>query len=341
SSERSICILPALKGVGGPSSFSGKMKAGLAERGIAVHHNPSDPTTAAILVVAGTRHLDWLWQAKRRGVRIVQRLDGMNWVHRLRNTGPRHFLRSEVNNWILATIRSSLADHIVYQSHFSQSWWNTKRGSIRTSSEVIYNGVDLQAYAPQGKPILPSEHVRLLVVEGHLDRSHQLELKHALELRVQLEQRIARPVELVVAGDVSREMLTWAAHNYQGSINWKGVVDRATIPGLDRSAHLLFPVEINAACPNSVIEAIACGLPVVSFATGSLSELVDDEAGCIVPYGGNYWKLEMGNIPALVDAAVQVLDQREKYSAGARSRAERMFSADSMVEGYIKALLGE
>lgn len=340
-SDSSICILPRLQGVGGPTSFSKKMTAGLTRRGIRAHSDPLDPTTAAILVVAGTRRLDWLLAAKRRGIRIVQRLDGMNWVHRRRWTGLRHFLRSEVNNWILAVIRSRLADHIVYQSQFSRNWWQTRYGPTRASSEVIYNGADLNAYSPAGPADLPTSHLRLLVVEGHLDRGHIHELRHALELRTLLEQRLGKAVELTVAGDVPADVWEEVNRSYHGWITWKGVVKREDIPLLDRSSHLLFPVEINAACPNSVIEAMACGLPVVSFATGSLAELVDDEAGRVVPYGANYWKLEHGDVPALLEAAVEVLEARERYSRQARQRAERLFDSETMVEGYLQALLKE
>uniref|UniRef100_A0A7C4KJY9 DinB-like domain-containing protein n=1 Tax=Anaerolinea thermolimosa TaxID=229919 RepID=A0A7C4KJY9_9CHLR len=83
-SEDSICILPRLDGLGGPASFRARLTAGLAARGIRTHSHPEDPTCRAVLVIGGTRRLDWLLRARRRGVRIVQRLDGMNWLHRLR-----------------------------------------------------------------------------------------------------------------------------------------------------------------------------------------------------------------------------------------------------------------
>ncbi len=62
-------------------------------------------------------------------------------------------------------------------------------------------------------------------------------------------------------------------------------VKREHIPWLMRSSHLLFSAEVNPPCPNSVIEALACGLPVIGFDTGSLSEIVQGGAGRLVPYG--------------------------------------------------------
>ena len=77
----SICILPRLEGVGGPASFRARLSAGLERRGIRAHSNPAEPGCRAVLVIAGTRRLNDLLQARQRGVRIVQRLDGMNWLH--------------------------------------------------------------------------------------------------------------------------------------------------------------------------------------------------------------------------------------------------------------------
>ena len=62
---------------------------------------------------------------------------------------------------------------------------------------------------------------------------------------------------------------------------------------------MMYSAEVNPPCPNSVIESLACGLPVIGFDSGSLKELVTDDAGCIVPYGSNPWKLETPDISAL------------------------------------------
>jgi len=89
----------------------------------------------------------------------------------------------------------------------------------------------------------------------------------------------------------------------------------------------------------STIEALACGLPVVAFDTGALPELVSSEAGRITPYGGDPWRLEPPDIDGLARAAMDVLSDQERFRGGARQRAEQAFSLDSMVDGYLQALL--
>jgi glycosyltransferase involved in cell wall biosynthesis len=103
---------------------------------------------------------------------------------------------------------------------------------------------------------------------------------------------------------------------------------------------LLFSADINAACPNSVIEALACGLPVAAFATGALPELVTGDSGRVVPYGGEPWKLEKPDLPALVNAAAEILDDQPRFRAAARQRAEEAFGLDGMIEKYLDVLIG-
>jgi glycosyltransferase involved in cell wall biosynthesis len=102
---------------------------------------------------------------------------------------------------------------------------------------------------------------------------------------------------------------------------------------------LLYSADINAACPNSVIEALGCGLPVVAFDTGALPELVNGDAGRITPYGGNPWRLDPPDIDGLARGASEVLENLERFQRGARRRAEQAFSLENMVEGYLQALL--
>ncbi|HRQ33006.1 MAG TPA: glycosyltransferase, partial [Anaerolineales bacterium] len=97
--------------------------------------------------------------------------------------------------------------------------------------------------------------------------------------------------------------------------------------------------ELNPACPNAVIEALACGLPVVGFETGALSELVQGDAGRLASHGANPWRLQRPDIPSLADAAEEVLRDNERFRRAARARAESTFGLDAMVDRYLTVLL--
>lgn len=351
-----ICLVPQLSGVGGMVSFREKLEKGASRQGIVVCDDLDEGSMDAVLVIGGTRRLGRLLALRRRGVPIVQRLDGKNWLHRVRkrnrfsDPGIRHYLRSEYGNLILRTIRARLADKIIYQSKFARRWWERDHGAIGVPDTVIYNGVDLEVFSDQGSHSRPVDRIRILLVEGSLMGGYEIGLESAVKLAIGLAEvqrsKNGMKVELLVAGRVSEGLQSlaqsWIERSSNGVallVTWAGLVAHDSIPELDRSAHMLFSADLNAACPNSVIEALGCGLPVLSFDTGALPELVTDGSGVIVPYGGDPWKLERADIPALARAAQRIIDNQPEFRAKARQRAVNAFDLDDMTDRYLSVLL--
>lgn len=333
-----ICIVPKVHGVGGMVSFLHKFSTGARMRGVEVTNDLTDMPYDAVLVVGGTREILSLYRIRQLGVRVAQRLDGMNWIHRVRPISLKHSLRAEYGNLVLASIRRFVADKIIYQSEFSLKWWNQRFGGLTKPVSTVHNGVNLGVYSP-GVGQASSLIYKLLVVEGSLGGGYEDGLGNAVRLAEGLAAR-GWPMEVLVAGEVSEPLKTeWAAKSAV-PLKWAGLVTREAVPELMRSAHLLFSADVHPACPNSVIEALACGLPVVSFDTGSLSELVIPACGFIAPYGSNSWKLEAPDVDSLAAGAEIVLKDWANFSAAARKRAESAFGLEMMVDKYLDVLLG-
>ena len=332
-----ICIVPRVDGLAGVASFRLKFEDGLRSRRVDVIQDPSQPADA-ILVLAGTRHLLQLRRAHTAGIRIVQRLDGLNWAQRVRWAGLRYTLRAIYGNANLAFIRAKFAEHVIYQSQFVKGWWEDWYRVARVPSSVILNGVDLNGYTPNGLHERPSSYYRILIVEGSLTGGLDSGLYHAVNLASALSQKYK--IEMLVVGRVDGRTQNKFNRQTAFRIKFMNTVPREHIPWLMRSAHLLFSAEVNPPCPNSVIEALACGLPVIGFDTGSLSEIVHGDAGRLVPYRGDPWKLEKPDIPALANAAVDVLEDQARFRTSARDHAETVLGLDKMVDEYLKVLLG-
>ena len=318
------------------ASFRLKFEQGLRARNIDVTHDLNDKSDA-VLVIAGTRFLLDLNRARRRGIRVVQRLDGINWVQRVKWSGVKYSVRAEYGNVMLATIRNRFADRVIYQSRFIRRWWEDWYGVAKAPATVIINGVDLNAYTHDGEHERPTDKYRMLLLEGSLARGLNSGLFHAVSVAEKLSAKY--PMEVVVAGTVDEA--TQQKLKSKVPVKFLGIVPRADIPKLARSSHMMYCAEVNPPCPNSVIEALACGLPIIGFDSGSLNELVTEDAGCIVPYGTNPWKLETPNIEALASSAGEVLEKQDQFRAAARRRAESAFGLDQMVESYLKVLLDD
>lgn len=332
-----IYIAPFVQGAGGMASFRLKFEAGLKKRGIGVTYR-LDAKFDAALIIAGTRRLPDLNQIRRRGIRLVQRLDGVNWVQRVKWSGIRYTTRAIYGNFLLSLIRRSYADRVIYQSQFIKKWWEDWYGIADKPASVIVNGVDLDFYNPNGAAARPNDFYRLLLLEGSLARGLNSGLFHGVAVAEKLAEKY--PIEVVVAGHVDEATKRQInAVKRKTSVKFLGTLPREEIPQLARSSHLMYCAEVNPPCPNSVIESLACGLPVIGFESGALKELVGTSAGVIVPYGADPWKLETPNISALAESAEEALEKQDQFRAAARRRAESNFSLETMVESYLKVLL--
>lgn len=117
----------------------------------------------------------------------------------------------------------------------------------------------------------------------------------------------ARKVEPLVDGDRVRHV--------------GGVDDRQKATLLGGAAALLFPIDWEEPFGIVMIEAMACGTPVVALTRGSVPEVVDEGVT-------GFHAHDVGALPDLVELACE-LDRR-----GVRARAEQRFSVTSMVDGY-------
>jgi len=331
-----LCLVTRIPGLAGPANFQRRLASGLAARGIRVCYSLEESPYQGVLVIGGSRDLAGLWRARRRGIPVIQRLNGMNWIHRQRPTGVGHWLRAEANNALLRLIRNRIAVQVIYQSRFTHEWWERVCGPAPAPASVVYNGVPLDLFRPQGPGEPPSDRTRLLVVEGNLAGGYEIGLEAAFGLARRLQEGAA--VEVAIAGRAPEALKRRWDAAAGVPVQWLGLVANEQTPSLYRGAHLLYAADIHPACPNAVIEALACGLPVVSFDTGALPELVTGDAGRLAPYGGNPWKLDPPDIGGLAQASREVLADLSRFRRGTRARAEAGLGLETMVDGYLRAL---
>lgn len=118
------------------------------------------------------------------------------------------------------------------------------------------------------------------------------------------------------------------AEDLGGEVDWVGEVDLAGKAALLRSLHVLcVPTVYPESKGLSIIEAMACGVPVVQPAHGSFPELVGETgAGLLFP---------PGDVPTLTSALARLLGdpiRRREFGDKGRAAARDRFSAERMAE---------
>ncbi|MGD1000935.1 MAG: glycosyltransferase [Candidatus Brocadiia bacterium] len=92
--------------------------------------------------------------------------------------------------------------------------------------------------------------------------------------------------QLLIAGEGPKR--SWivrrmADEGLSGSVKLLGHVGRERIARLMSAADVLALPSRNEGCPNVVLEALACGTPVVAARVGAVPDLLDESSGIIVP----------------------------------------------------------
>jgi glycosyltransferase involved in cell wall biosynthesis len=195
-------------------------------------------------------------------------------------------------------------------------------GDVRRAggdAEVLPHGVDLARVAP--RRARRDGPLGLLAV-GRLVE------KKGFHVLVDAASRLRAPFRLRIVGDgperrrLEREV---ARHGLAADVSLAGPLTHAELPGEYAAADVLVAPSIADASgdrdglPNVVLEAMACGLPVVAGDIGANASAVGPESGMLVPPGD----------PHALAAAVELLaahsDLRERLGRGARARVERDF----------------
>jgi glycosyltransferase involved in cell wall biosynthesis len=226
------------------------------------------------------------------------------------------------------------ADHVLYQSEFCKLAADRFYGERSGPSEVVYNPVDTHAFTPASER---SKQPLTLLLGGNQYQRYRFEC--ALET-IALVRRERADARLLVAGALS--FAADAEHVARGliqrlrlddAVELLGPYTQAQAPDVVRRADILLHTKYNDPCPTTVLEAMACGLPVVYSASGGTPELVGSDAGVGIDAPLDWERDRPPDPRELARAVVTVSRDLDTRSVAARERSLR-FDAEAWLERH-------
>jgi sugar transferase (PEP-CTERM/EpsH1 system associated) len=236
----------------------------------------------------------------------------------------------------LRRFANSSIDRFVTVSHELEHWLTSTVGIPAGKIRRICNGVDTDKFrAREGalrRMLSWAQFPADAIVVGTVTRFSAI--KDPLNLvRAFIEARKAPGGErlcLAMIGDGDLR------HSAQAQLREAGIADHAWLPGIrDDVADLMRELDIfvlgslREGISNTILEAMASGLPVIATATGGNSELVDEGVtGRLVPPGN---ALAIANV---LNDYVRDAGLRAAHGRAGRQRALRDFSLRRMLADY-------
>lgn len=301
---------------------------------------------SAVYAAEGLCALHRLWRmVKEQGFDIIQsQHESADVFNALLPRGPRHAARisNRRDTGFLKSARLRAAarvlnrryDRIVAPSQAILDAVCRTEGARTASMRCIPNGVDTERFAPadetQRRELrqtlgLPDEALlvgcvaSLTAVKRHVD----LLTAFAQVLRVLPNAHL-----LLVGNGPLKDAITAQAATPElaGHVHLLG--QRPDVQHVLQALDLFVLPSETEGLSNAILEAQACGLPVIATAVGGNPELVDAQCGALVPPGAP---------DQLADALLNLLHdagQRAALGQNARARILRDYSLDSMVHAY-------
>ena len=184
------------------------------------------------------------------------------------------------------------AHGVIYQSKYSQKLCDAFLGKAKCPTTVIYNGAD------------PNE----FDVESY---KSPYKYNFLASARVWTKQKRLRYIEeafwladipsscLWICGDLKEG---WERQDHN-AITKLGIVDQQTLASLYKLCDVMIDITYLSACPNSVVEALVAGCPVIHTGEGGTHEVVNFNGFCLKDKKYNYKPINL-NKPPKIDIKV-------------------------------------
>jgi len=243
--------------IGGPTTFMDNLKNYLDKNN---YSYKSWPFRIKSIFFPISYNISHLGKIKKQEGRIIQRLDG---IYYQSQHGDSYVLQNQK----IKQIYQNLADYVIFQSNYSRKQCFAMMGEKNKSEyEIIINGADKSIFYPK-KELENNISKFIFVTTGSFRKKVMLEpiilALDRLVNKVNFELKVIGPIKLP-------ELNKYLARDY---VNYLGPKNRDEIADILRQSHIFIHTQLNDNCPNAVLEAISCGLPVVSFNSGAMSEL--------------------------------------------------------------------
>lgn len=225
------------------------------------------------------------------------------------------------------------ADHVFWQSDFCRRAADRFLGPRQGTGEVLFNAVDVTHYSPVSAR---AEGPFVFLVTGKIGRHLGYRLESTIGGLAHV-RRAGLDARLVVAGwveDLEAARAMAVRHGVSAAVDFLGPYSQEQAPQIYRRAHAYVMTKYLDPCPNTVLEAMACGLPVLYSASGGVPELVGSEAGVGLPVPEDWDSVHIPDAMAIGEGMLHIADSATSMSTAARDRAMRLFDLERWIERH-------
>lgn len=268
--------------------------------------------------------------AKRSGAKIVLNQNGVAYPAWYGKGWQR---ANKVNSYLLRN-----ADYVVYQSKFCKESADKFASPCGADWDILYNPVDTSFFTTGA--LRPDNEVVIGVMGSHWQ---EYRIQNTIETIGTLRSRGCN-ARLQIGGRLCwldsheagvTQIKEWShKYNVVDSVTYLGPYEQEEAVSIYQQCDLLIHSKYNDPCPRVVVEAMACGLPIVYSDSGGVPELVGEKAGIGVDTPVDWLQAHPPSAILLANAVEQAIANKKNMSFEARQRAEKYFDVHEWIAAH-------
>lgn len=330
SKPRIYINLRGINPIGGPDRFLRGFRKYLYNNGFHVSNTSIKDCEAALVFIASWGKT-FVKLCRRLDVRTVLRLDGVYTSAEIEKYPPERARQLEYINKRHGE-DLSIFDHVIYQSQYSKNQFDKHIYHRKNDFSIIHNGTDTDFFNPAQKK---SENPPAIISVAKFQAEH---IRLCFDVFERL--RADRECTLKLVGPLSKEAETTFSEclrnsQYSDYVDYLGTVMYEDLSSILRSGDIFLHLKLGDSCPNAVIEALSCGLPIVCPAWGGTKELIGTGGIAVADRVQIINKVLVND---MVEAVNTILNDLPRYSDAARATAIARLDYRDVAQRYFQRM---
>ncbi|CAG0999281.1 GDP-mannose-dependent alpha-(1-6)-phosphatidylinositol monomannoside mannosyltransferase [Rhodocyclaceae bacterium] len=235
------------------------------------------------------------------------------------------------------------ADYVFWQSEFCRRAADRFLGHRDGPGEILYNAIDTERFVP-----LPHTTQRpfTFLVTGKIGVHMGYRIESTIA-GLAYARQAGLDAQLVIAGwieDMAGARALVERFGVSDFVQFYGSYTQEDAPAIYGVSDAYVMTKYLDPCPNTVIEALSCGLPVLYSASGGVPELVGEQAGVGLPVPEDWESIQVPSALAIGEGMLKIAANRDAMGRAARERAIACFDIRHWIDRHrtiFSSLLGD
>ena len=238
----------------------------------------------------------------------------------------------EMENSRMSKIYHS-ADYIFWQSKFCKNASEKFLGKRYGGGEILYNAVDTSFFRPAAR----SKNKKFtFLITGNIRKNNNYRILNVLYAMKDIIEEDSS-IFLKIAGYIEDRDYFVSKINelkLENHINFLKNFSQNDAPEIYKSADAYITISYQDNCPTAVLEAMACGLPILYSASGGIPELVDNNSGIGLNVLENWETIQVPITYDIKNGMKKIIENKAKMSEASRKRAVEIFDIKKWIKKH-------